>query len=227
LAIANGTNEPGEWSLSVNPPVEWLRFSDRGTVAGGQATTASVDVVADVIEPGESASTSVVISLAGHRPQTVNMVVAKAALRQAVKCEYEVILKSIMVIADQGFLDGALEILVDVNAVGLGRRRQPPAGFHLLGAGQAVNPNVVFATGVDSKGNAVTVNVIVDLDELDLPPINRDDLRNQGQSGVANFNFVCDGRGSRKMIVQVNVIGNTPGEGNGLVEVEIEVSWDP
>lgn len=229
LAIANNTDDAQPWQVEVTAPAEWIALPAEGTVPPGEATTLAFDVLPDVLAPGDTAATRLAITVSDQPVEYLDVTVYLGALLQAGTCVYTLTLKSITVIARQNLaVDGlALEPIVEVNAVGLGRTTSLPNGNHVLGAGQAVNPNVLFARGQTPKGTNVAVQVIADVDEVDLPPVNPDDLRNQGQSGVTNFNFVCDGQGSQIGIIPVPVIGNLPGEGNGQVEVEVEVAWDP
>jgi hypothetical protein len=172
---------------------------------------------------------SIFLTVAERPEHATELKVTLLKAPQKAECVYLVTMTKLTVLNSQSILrEGlALEPFADVNAVGLGRFRSPRAGTHVLRAGQSVNVNTLFAMGFDTKGNQVNVQVIADVDEIDGPQlINPDDLRAQGQSGFTNFVFDCD-NGLQTNVIPVPVIGNVMLEGNGLVEIEIEVQWDP
>lgn len=230
FTIDNRSNDDTYWNALVSPNVEWLKIPREGALNTGELTTFNATIIAEALKPGDTMSAMVTLSAGDQAPETVKLNVVVQPQSSPDECVYIVTLKKITVVAGQAIgWDGFnLEPIVDLNAVGIGRLTSPPAGNHNLGVGQFVAPNrLIGAPQSVPKGTPVTVQVIADLDEIDFPPVNPDDLRNQGQSGVANFNFECNGVNSLTQIIPIPVVGNAPGEGNGMIEVEIEVSWDP
>ena len=228
FSIYNGTSTSQTWTSKVEPAVEWFSLSKQGLVEAGSVETISATLNAEQLLGSEVADTRVTISLDNGQHYATNFGITIAPVLQPGDCAYTVTLTKFTVINRQAILlDGlALEPFADINAVGVGRLRSPVAGTHVLGAGQSVAPNAQIGVGFAEKNSQVNLQVIADVDEIDFPPVNPDDLRAQGQSGTVNFAFVCD-FGRRKQVIQVPVIGNVPGEGNGSVEIEVEVSWDP
>jgi len=229
FSIFNGTAQTQTWKARVDPPVSWLQIPSEGQVEAGDVMTLSAELNSKELAKAKLLNTTVWISVADGPEQDTDISVTLITPPKKGQCFYMVTLTKITVLARQTILrDGrALEPFADLNAVGLGRYRSPQAGFHVLRAGQSVNPNTLFAMGFDVKDNQINVQVIADVDEIDGPQvINPDDLRAQGQSGVANFNFDCV-NGRQIKVIPITIFGNVIGEGNGLVEIEVEVQWDP
>lgn len=228
FSIFNGTGESQGWAVKVDPPTPWIQVMSEGHVDAGEVTTISAALNSEELVRAKSVETTVTVVVTDGSELSSDVSIVLAPPPKRGECTYLVTLTKITVVTRQAILrDGlALEPFADLNAVGLGRYRSPRVGTHVLRAGQSVVPNVLFAMGNDTKGNNVNVTVIADVDEIDFFPINPDDLRAQGQSGVANFNFICD-NGIQTQVIPITIFGNVPGEGNGLVEIELEVQWDP
>ena len=228
FSVVNASPTAQQWTLRMEPEVPWLKLDKNGGVEANSVFTVPVTIVPSGIEQSKVRTTRVWLTTVEHKEEYfTDIELYVAPVLPPEQCIYTVTLTRFTVMARQGLLqDGlALEPLADLNAVGLGRIRNPLVGTHVLRAGQSVFPNALIGVGQDQKGNLINVQVIADVDEVDGFP-NPDDLRQQGQSGVANFQFTCD-YGSQVQVIPIAVIGNIPGEGNGAVELEITVDWDP
>lgn len=227
FTLVNASDTPRQWTMRMDPQVPWLTFNKTGQVAPQSVSTVAAKILPSALGDSEIYKTRLWFNELEGGEYFTDFELYIVPVLPADQCVYTVTLTRFTVMARQGLLQEglALEPFADLNAVGLRRIRNPLVGTHVLRAGQSVFPNAIIGVGQDQKGNQVNVQVIADVDEIDGFP-NPDDLRQQGQSGVANFQFICD-YGSQIQVIPVNVIGNIPGEGNGAVELEITVDWDP